>query len=105
MCSLVTFGQEVPQKGLCYIKIKNGAENTTYYFDHIKDLEEHVEKIVTEIHLPEKKKKKDPNPEPEIEISITYNHYTLSETVSVNHELIKKALLKLKNLLNIPFQE
>ncbi|MBA4135240.1 MAG: hypothetical protein C0525_10995 [Flavobacterium sp.] len=103
---LAMFGQESTTKATCYLKIIIGKEVTTYYFDQVNDLEEHCEKILKGIIIPEnKKKRKDKIPETEVEISILYNNQTASETVTADLEILKETIQKLKIQLQIPPKE
>ena len=82
-----------------------GEEATTYYFDQVNDLEEHCEKILEGITIPEnKKKRKDKIPEQEVEITISYNNQTASDKVVANLTLLKETIQKLKTQLQIPFK-
>jgi hypothetical protein len=101
--SWLSFGQEAIQKERCYIKIKVGAENTTYYFDHVNDLEEHGENVISEVAVPKKKQQQATDLIPEIAISITNGEKTVVETITPNIVLFKETLIKLKAQLDIPF--
>lgn len=104
---LTFLGQNTLMKGTCYLKIIIGEEITTYYFDQVNDLEEHCEKILEGLIIPEnkKKKRKDKIPETEIEISISYHNQTASDKVPANLTLLKETLQKLKTQLQLPFKE
>ena len=58
LCPLTFLGQNASTKAPCYLKIKIGEEITTYYFDQVMDLEEHYEKLLEGMIMPENKKKK-----------------------------------------------
>lgn len=98
-------GQSASTKPCCHLKIIIGEEVTIYYFDQVNDLEEHYEKILESIIIPEsKKKKKDKIPKQEVEITISYNNQTASEKVVANLTLLKETIQKLKTQLLIPFK-
>lgn len=103
---LAMLGQNVATKPCCFLKIKTAEEVTTFYFDQVTDLEEHCEKLLEGIIMPEnQKKQKDKIPDSEIEISISYNNQTADAKVSANLTLLKETLQKLKIQLQIPFEE
>ena len=106
VCPLAILGQNASTKPCCYLKIIIGKEVTTYYFDQVNDLEEHCEKILEDLIIPEnKKKRKDKIPEQEVEISISYHNQTASDKIPANLTLLKETILKLKTQLRIPFKE
>jgi|GEM_PF-2444323 len=109
LCPLAILGQNASTKPCCHLKIIIGEEVTTYYFDQVNDLEEHCEKILEGLIIPEnkkkkKKKRKDKIPETEVEISISYHNQSASDKVPADSTLLKETLQKLKIQLQIPFK-